>query len=101
MSSIGRDLSDVDSLLVTHEHSDHCKGVGVLARKYHLDVYANEGTWNAMAHKIGKIPLAKSISLKWGGKQSRLAILILKALAYRMMLLSRNFMSFIITGIPL
>ncbi|KRM97007.1 Beta-lactamase domain containing protein [Liquorilactobacillus aquaticus DSM 21051] len=56
MKSIGRDLNNVDSLLVTHEHSDHCKGVGVLARKYHLNVYANEGTWDAMAHKIGKIP---------------------------------------------
>ncbi|KRL05828.1 MBL fold metallo-hydrolase [Liquorilactobacillus oeni] len=57
MGSINRDLNDVDGILVTHEHSDHCKGVGVLARKYHLDVYANEGTWNAMAHKIGKVPL--------------------------------------------
>ena len=29
MNSIGRTLSDVDSLLVTHEHTDHIKGVGV------------------------------------------------------------------------
>ncbi|MFT8373426.1 MAG: MBL fold metallo-hydrolase [Liquorilactobacillus satsumensis] len=70
MSSIGRDLSDVDSLLVTHEHSDHCKGVGVLARKYHLDVYANEGTWNAMAHKIGKIPLAQKHLFEMGKTKS-------------------------------
>jgi phosphoribosyl 1,2-cyclic phosphodiesterase len=41
MSSIGRNLDNVDDLLVTHEHSDHCRGVGVLARKYHLNVYAN------------------------------------------------------------
>lgn len=56
MQSIGRDLSDVDSLFVTHEHSDHRKGVGVLARRYGMDVYANQGTWDAMASKIGKIP---------------------------------------------
>ena len=55
MSSIGRDLSDVDTLLVTHEHSDHRQSVGVLARKYGLSVYANEGTWNAMNSKIGKV----------------------------------------------
>lgn len=44
MNSIGRTLKDVDKLLVTHEHSDHIKGVGVLARRYGLDVYANEKT---------------------------------------------------------
>ena len=55
MSSIGRDLSDVDTLLVTHEHSDHRQSVGVLARKYGLSVYANEGTWNAMNSRIGKV----------------------------------------------
>lgn len=42
-------------IVVTHEHSDHIAGVGVLARKYHLPVYANERTWSAMAGKIGEI----------------------------------------------
>ena len=32
MKSIGRDLTDVDSVFITHEHSDHVRGVGVLAR---------------------------------------------------------------------
>ena len=59
MSSIGRDINDVDSLLVTHEHSDHRQSVGVLARKYDLNVYANEGTWDAMNGKIGKMPADK------------------------------------------
>ncbi|GKQ43333.1 metallo-hydrolase [Companilactobacillus sp. RD055328] len=56
MKSIDRDLSEVDSILVTHEHSDHIQGVGVLARKYDMQIYANEGTWNAMNSKIGKVP---------------------------------------------
>ena len=57
MNSIGRTLKDVDSIFVTHEHSDHCHGVGVLARRYGMDVYANKPTWDAMASKVGKIPL--------------------------------------------
>ena len=57
MNSIGRTLKDVDSLLVTHEHSDHIKGVGVLARRYGMNIYANQGTWDAMSAKIGKVPL--------------------------------------------
>lgn len=55
MASIGRSMSDVDSLLLTHEHSDHCQGVGVLARRYGLDVYANQKTWDALGDKVGKI----------------------------------------------
>lgn len=55
MKKINRSLKDVDSILVTHEHSDHIHGVGVLARKYQLDVYANEETWAAMEHKLGKL----------------------------------------------
>ncbi|MDR3191303.1 MAG: MBL fold metallo-hydrolase [Lactobacillaceae bacterium] len=55
MQQIGRDMTDVDSLFVTHEHSDHIQGVGVLARKFGLDVYANAKTWEAMSTKIGDI----------------------------------------------
>lgn len=55
MDQIGRSLTDVDALFVTHEHSDHIAGVGVLARKYRMDIYANQKTWAAMQNKIGKI----------------------------------------------
>ena len=45
---IGRDIKDLSGIFVTHEHSDHIKGVGILARRYKLPVYANEKTWKAM-----------------------------------------------------
>ncbi|USS84654.1 MBL fold metallo-hydrolase [Fructilactobacillus myrtifloralis] len=57
MEGIGKDLADVDTMLVTHEHTDHAKGVGILARKYGMNVYANEATWKAMDQKIGAVPL--------------------------------------------
>ena len=47
----------LDALLITHEHSDHILGAGVLARRYGLPVYATHGTWLGMEDKIGKIPL--------------------------------------------
>lgn len=55
MNSIGKTVADVDKILVTHEHGDHSLGVGVLARRYGLDVYANEATWEALTPKIGKL----------------------------------------------
>lgn len=54
---IDRDMGKLSGILVTHEHSDHIKGVGILARKYKLPVYANEKTWQAMDGLIGKVPV--------------------------------------------
>src|SRR5690625_4776441 len=47
--------AELSGILVTHEHSDHIKGLGIIARKYQLPVYANEKTWKAMEHSIGKL----------------------------------------------
>lgn len=52
---IDRDPDDLDAILVTHEHHDHIKGVGVLSRRHDLDIYANKKTWDAMRTKIGNI----------------------------------------------
>ncbi|TJY41733.1 MBL fold metallo-hydrolase [Cohnella pontilimi] len=47
---------DLDAIFVTHEHSDHIKGLGAFARKYELPVYANEKTWAAMYKTVGELP---------------------------------------------
>ncbi|MFE8697672.1 MBL fold metallo-hydrolase [Cytobacillus sp. FJAT-53684] len=54
---VGREIGNLSGILVTHEHSDHIKGVGILARKYRLPVYANQKTWQAMDGLIGQVPL--------------------------------------------
>lgn len=46
----------LDAIFVTHEHSDHIKGLGAFARKHKLPVYANEKTWAAMLRTVGDIP---------------------------------------------
>ncbi|NLX70535.1 MAG: MBL fold metallo-hydrolase [Clostridiales bacterium] len=47
--------SDLDAILVSHEHTDHIKGAGVLSRKFNIPVYANQQTWEAMKDKLGNI----------------------------------------------
>ena len=48
--------STLSGILITHEHADHIRSVGTLARKFHLPIYASEGTWGAMLPQIGDIP---------------------------------------------
>ncbi len=45
----------LNAILVTHEHSDHVSGVGVLSRKYDLPVYAAAECWGNMPKFIGEI----------------------------------------------
>ena len=56
LRGIGIDPAQLSAILVTHEHSDHIKGIGILSRKFDLPVYATEGTWRAMEKKIGTVP---------------------------------------------
>lgn len=54
-AKIDRDMRKLSGILVTHEHSDHIKGLGVIARKYNIPIYANEKTWQAMDGLIGEV----------------------------------------------
>lgn len=55
LERVGVDSRGLDAILVTHEHADHIKGIGILSRKYDLPIYATAGTWREMAPKIGSI----------------------------------------------
>ena len=48
LAMVDRKLEDIDAILVTHEHSDHIRSLGVLARKCHTPIYATEDTLHAI-----------------------------------------------------
>ena len=53
--SIGVSADELKAILITHEHSDHIQGAGVLSRKHNIPIYATTVTWQASNGKIGKI----------------------------------------------
>ena len=57
LNSKGLKTSDMSGLLITHEHSDHIKSVGVLARKYGIPIYLTQGTYDEIKRMeyLGKI----------------------------------------------
>jgi phosphoribosyl 1,2-cyclic phosphodiesterase len=59
LASIGVAAEDIDGILVTHEHSDHVRGVGALARKLKIPVLGSTRTLEAARHAIGKAALVE------------------------------------------
>ncbi|MEI5908370.1 MBL fold metallo-hydrolase [Bacillus spongiae] len=67
---VDRKIEDLTGIFVTHEHSDHIKGIGILARKYKLPIYANEKTWKAMDGLIGEIPTDQKMTFSMESTKS-------------------------------
>jgi len=61
LGAVGVSPQSLDAILVTHEHTDQIKGVGVLARRYKLPVYANSETLLSAQKALGKLPEVISI----------------------------------------
>ena len=47
------DLFSIKAIFVTHEHSDHIRGLRVFASRYGIDVYSSKGTLEALESKGG------------------------------------------------
>ncbi|MDO3384089.1 MBL fold metallo-hydrolase [Gilvimarinus algae] len=54
LERLGYSAGELSAVLVTHEHSDHIKGVAALARRFTLPVYMTPGTYHSRNH--GMLP---------------------------------------------
>ena len=62
LSELEVELSTIDAILITHEHTDHIKGLITLACKNKIPVFANSDTAKAIVEILGEIPRFKIFS---------------------------------------
>ena len=55
MGSFSLDMDDVDAIFISHEHSDHIRGAGVLSRRYDIPIYMTTRSYFAAEHRMGKL----------------------------------------------
>ena len=52
MAAVGEEASELDAVLITHEHLDHVAGLAVLARKLNIPVFFTEATHRAWVRML-------------------------------------------------
>ena len=55
LASIEVEPSSINAILVTHEHSDHVKGIATISKKFNLPVFATKETFDAMPLQTEKL----------------------------------------------
>lgn len=57
MEKIGAEKNKISAIIISHDHSDHMKGAGIVCRKLQIPLYISRLTYESCLHKIGKLPL--------------------------------------------
>ena len=55
MAQHGRDIREVDALIISHDHIDHVRGAGIYQRKFGLPIYMTKPTHKALWIDLGKL----------------------------------------------
>ena len=53
----GRDIKDIDALIISHDHADHARHAGVYHRKYKMPVFITQRTLEVAAKRHGIGPI--------------------------------------------
>ncbi|HEB85744.1 MAG TPA: MBL fold metallo-hydrolase [Gammaproteobacteria bacterium] len=72
LSRYGLEATQLDAILITHEHGDHVRGAGPLARKYNIPLWTTRGTHGKAV--LGVLPRLHYLDVHQGFEIQDLAI---------------------------
>ncbi len=59
LAEIDVDLTEIDAVVITHDHHDHVAGLKVLANRYGIPIFANMETAKGIVHAFSECPKFK------------------------------------------
>lgn len=69
MQRLGKNIENIDAILLTHSHHDHIVGAGVISRRFNIPVYLKKKhiqklilSWEILKRKY--FPLTKALKLR-------------------------------------
>jgi phosphoribosyl 1,2-cyclic phosphodiesterase len=71
--------AELRAVVISHEHSDHIQGAGIICRKYNLPLYITRETYICSAGTFGKLP--QDVNFFEPGKSFRINDLIISPFA--------------------
>lgn len=63
LSEINVSVNDIDTLLITHSHSDHTKGLSVFAKKVSANIYMSDKTYSDVNLDIDYISITNEFTI--------------------------------------
>jgi len=55
LESVGVDPASLRGIVISHGHSDHVKGAGIMSRRYKLPLWTNRKTWEVIQGSVGAV----------------------------------------------
>jgi len=55
IQSLELDENKLDAVVISHEHSDHIRGAGIICRKFNIPLYITKATYETCMNRLGKL----------------------------------------------
>ncbi|MDD4343665.1 MAG: MBL fold metallo-hydrolase, partial [Eubacteriales bacterium] len=68
------DVSEIDGIFVTHEHSDHISGIPMIGKKTNMNIFSSKGTLEEIRRKNPEISLSRYNDLPVNSVQDVLGV---------------------------
>ena len=66
LAQIGESMADIDAVFLTHEHSDHIRGLAVLARRYDFTIFLSRAIYQLLEDRLSHVAQERFVFIEDG-----------------------------------